>query len=240
MVICLERGADDLHLVQLMPLPPIISCFIKIQNGFPFWCQLIQVVMEKRPLNGCSVVVVVVVILNGPSWDQLFQNVSNQSHQIFGIGCGWLISPLFSDHSGHCCGNLFWGRISKIGIPHLGSLRWHSEMDWTVALRMGMLTLRITRSHQMKNLVSFGLAIPEIMTLESPMLRQISKNASYPTNVIMFAIRLQWHSCVLYGQSYIPKLNAGFRRCRHITIIIIYCCPGGLHARFCSVFSRCD
>jgi len=22
MVICLERGADDLHMVQLMPLPP--------------------------------------------------------------------------------------------------------------------------------------------------------------------------------------------------------------------------
>jgi len=37
MVICLERGANDLHIVQLMPLPPhhlIISCFIKIQNGF--------------------------------------------------------------------------------------------------------------------------------------------------------------------------------------------------------------
>jgi len=33
MVICLERGADDLHMVYLMPLPPIISCFIKIQNS---------------------------------------------------------------------------------------------------------------------------------------------------------------------------------------------------------------
>jgi len=45
MVISLERGANDLHMVQLMPLPPIISCFIKIQH--------IQVVLEKRPLNGC-------------------------------------------------------------------------------------------------------------------------------------------------------------------------------------------
>ena len=33
---------------------PIVSCFIKIQNGFIFWCQLSQVVLEKRPLNGCS------------------------------------------------------------------------------------------------------------------------------------------------------------------------------------------
>ena len=33
---------------------PIISCCSKIQNGLPFWCQLTQVVLEKRLLNGCS------------------------------------------------------------------------------------------------------------------------------------------------------------------------------------------
>jgi len=36
-VICLERGADYLHMVQLMPLlskNPIISFLIKIQTGF--------------------------------------------------------------------------------------------------------------------------------------------------------------------------------------------------------------
>jgi len=33
---------------------PIISCCSKIQNGLPFWCRLTQVVLEKRPLNGCS------------------------------------------------------------------------------------------------------------------------------------------------------------------------------------------
>jgi len=52
MVIC--RGANDLHMVRLMPHHPIISCSSKIQNGLPFWCRLIQVVLEKRPLNGCS------------------------------------------------------------------------------------------------------------------------------------------------------------------------------------------
>jgi len=35
MVICLERGAD-LHMAQLMPLPPTVSCFSKIQTGFTF------------------------------------------------------------------------------------------------------------------------------------------------------------------------------------------------------------
>ena len=33
---------------------PIISCSSEVQNGLPFWCQLTQVVLEKRPLNGCS------------------------------------------------------------------------------------------------------------------------------------------------------------------------------------------
>jgi len=47
MVIWLERGANDLHMVQLMPLPPIISYFIKIQNDLPFWCWLTEVVLEK-------------------------------------------------------------------------------------------------------------------------------------------------------------------------------------------------
>jgi len=59
MVVCLEQVANDLHMVQLMLPHPVISCSSKIQNGLPFWCQLTQVVLEKRPLNGCSVVVVV-------------------------------------------------------------------------------------------------------------------------------------------------------------------------------------
>jgi len=52
--ICLQWGANDLHMVQLMPLPPIISCSSKIQNGLPFWRWLTQVVLEKRPLNRCT------------------------------------------------------------------------------------------------------------------------------------------------------------------------------------------
>jgi len=39
MVICLEQGADCLHMVQLMPLPsrnPTISCLIKIQTGLRY------------------------------------------------------------------------------------------------------------------------------------------------------------------------------------------------------------
>jgi len=64
-VVCLERGAD-LHTAQLLSLPLTVSCFSKIQIGFTFlvqWYRLTQVVLEKRPLNGCSVVVVVVVVV---------------------------------------------------------------------------------------------------------------------------------------------------------------------------------
>jgi len=35
MVSYLERGAD-LHMAQLMPLPPTVSCFSEIQIGFAF------------------------------------------------------------------------------------------------------------------------------------------------------------------------------------------------------------
>ena len=53
MVICLEQSVNDLHMVQLMPLPPHHLCFSKIQNGLSFWYRPTQVVLEKRPLNDC-------------------------------------------------------------------------------------------------------------------------------------------------------------------------------------------
>ena len=59
MIICLERGAHDLHMVQLMPLSPHhlllqqnpqrFTCLVPAYPGCP----------EKRQLNGRSVVVVV-------------------------------------------------------------------------------------------------------------------------------------------------------------------------------------
>jgi len=56
-VICLQRGANCLHMVQLMPLHPktpsvLASC--KPRLVLPFWYRLTQVVLEKRPLNGYS------------------------------------------------------------------------------------------------------------------------------------------------------------------------------------------
>ena len=47
MVICLERGANDLYMVQLMPLPPRHLCFSRIQNGISVWYPLTQVVLEE-------------------------------------------------------------------------------------------------------------------------------------------------------------------------------------------------
>jgi len=58
MVICLERGANDLHMVQLMPLSPGHLCFGKIQNGLSFCYRLTWLLPDKGPQNG------VVVILN--------------------------------------------------------------------------------------------------------------------------------------------------------------------------------
>ena len=56
-VICLEPWTDCLHMVQLMPLHPKTPsslALFKSRLVLPFWYQLSQVVLEKRPLNGCS------------------------------------------------------------------------------------------------------------------------------------------------------------------------------------------
>jgi len=31
-VICLEQGANDLHMVQSVPLPHLVRCFFKVKN----------------------------------------------------------------------------------------------------------------------------------------------------------------------------------------------------------------
>jgi len=41
----------------------IISCFIKIQNGLPFWCWLTQVVLERRLLNGTILLLLLHLLL---------------------------------------------------------------------------------------------------------------------------------------------------------------------------------
>ena len=54
---CLELGADCMHMVQLMPLhPKTPSSLASFTSGWflPFWYQLTQVVLEKRPLSECS------------------------------------------------------------------------------------------------------------------------------------------------------------------------------------------
>jgi len=53
----------DLYTAQLMPLPLTASCFSKIQMVLPFWYRLTRVVPNKGPLNGCVIVLVVVMVL---------------------------------------------------------------------------------------------------------------------------------------------------------------------------------
>jgi len=53
----LEQGTDCLHTVQLMPLYPKTSSRLasfKSRLVLPFWYRLTHVILEKRPLNGCS------------------------------------------------------------------------------------------------------------------------------------------------------------------------------------------
>jgi len=50
MVIYPEQGANEMQMVQLMPCHchPIISCFIKIRNGFTFLVSAYPLCPRKR------------------------------------------------------------------------------------------------------------------------------------------------------------------------------------------------
>jgi len=53
-VICLERGADCLHMVQLMslhPKTPSSLASFKSKLVLPFWFWLTQAVLEKRTMK---------------------------------------------------------------------------------------------------------------------------------------------------------------------------------------------
>ena len=58
-VVCLEQGAD-LHMAQLMPLPLTVSCFSKIQIGFPFLVPAHLCSPRKRAVKWCVCVCVCV------------------------------------------------------------------------------------------------------------------------------------------------------------------------------------
>ena len=68
----LERSANNLHMVQLMPLPSHHVCFSKIQNRLSFWYRLTWVVPDK----GHKTVVVVVVV-----WQYHKQSAYNMSRR---------------------------------------------------------------------------------------------------------------------------------------------------------------
>jgi len=54
MVICLEQGANDLHMVQLMPLPPHHLLLQLNPEWFTFLVPAYPGLPGKRPMNGCS------------------------------------------------------------------------------------------------------------------------------------------------------------------------------------------
>ena len=47
-----------------MPLLLTVTCFSKIQIGLPFWYRLTRVVPDKRPLNGCVMLLALLWIVN--------------------------------------------------------------------------------------------------------------------------------------------------------------------------------
>jgi len=85
MVIFLERGAD-LHMAQLMPLPLTVSCFGKIQIGFPV------LVPARRQMCVCvSVCVCVLTTLNTVSLSVATLGLTHFSYPVVNIACVLLV-----------------------------------------------------------------------------------------------------------------------------------------------------
>ena len=87
MIICQERGAGDLHMVQLMPLQaatPSSLASLKSRTVLPFWCRLIQVVPEKRPLKGSFVLLRGDGIFDGSGYS-FVSNLSKAGKQNSGV-----------------------------------------------------------------------------------------------------------------------------------------------------------
>jgi len=63
-----ERGATDLHLVQLMPLPSCHLLLHQNRDWFNFLVLDYQVVLEKRPLNSCLSLCLIDVTLHVLFW----------------------------------------------------------------------------------------------------------------------------------------------------------------------------
>jgi len=95
---------------------PIISCTSKIQNGVSFWC---QVVLEKRPLNGCSVVVVLGEWI-GFSTDELNRG---DCHHCFS-GPAHVVQ--WSSHLGAICSRVWRSQWPRIGPGHVRLLEKNS------------------------------------------------------------------------------------------------------------------
>ena len=59
----LKRGANDLHIVQLMPLPPYHLCFRKSRMVYPSGTGLPRL-SWKRPLNNCMCVLLGLIAMH--------------------------------------------------------------------------------------------------------------------------------------------------------------------------------
>ena len=107
-------------MVQLMPLhSKILSSLASFKSRLvlPFWYQLIQVVLEKRPLNGVIVVIVRLIYIN--CCDLLYC-----------IGCVYA-----------CCNSIYGIYIiKKIDCLHIAQVRTRKSSTITSARRMDTST----------------------------------------------------------------------------------------------------
>jgi len=92
MIICLEQGANNLHLVQLMPLSSIISCFTRIQK--PEWFTFLVLAYPGCPgKEAIKWMFLSLLLLSGMTWVSCYQK---KIHSLKSCHCGCYTTKLIS------------------------------------------------------------------------------------------------------------------------------------------------
>jgi len=105
---------------------PIISCFIKIQNGLSFWCRLTQVVLEKG--RETDVVVVVVAVHFAVQFNRNLERCIPCSPAATKPAI--LIMTLFATEAGPCRQSPYLRPVLAVTKPAIMTSLWrHSHYD---------------------------------------------------------------------------------------------------------------
>jgi len=143
-VICLQRGANDLHMVHLMPLPPHHLLLQQNPECLPFWCRLAHVVREKKVVKWMQQLIInhcctkwpstnTTTHLHKQSWFSAeLRHRCRSTVAAHRLAISWklqseILVPHAMDGIHACCVELFAAQLFAVDRQNVHLLRQHNE-----------------------------------------------------------------------------------------------------------------